>query len=139
MNEFKEFLVKTNSLALAIGVIIGAAVAKVVSSLVNDILMPPIGLLLGRVDFGNLFLSLGGTHYDSLADAKKAGAATLNYGLFINTLIDFVIVSFCVFLITKIAMRPAPAPAGPPTKTCQQCGETILQAAKRCRFCTSQV
>ncbi|OLC54136.1 MAG: mechanosensitive ion channel protein MscL, partial [Acidobacteria bacterium 13_1_40CM_4_69_4] len=113
MKGFKQFLLQTNALALAIGVIIGGAVGKVVSSLVNDILMPPIGLFLGNVDFSSLFLNLGSTSYTTLAEAKKAGAPTLNYGLFINTVIDFMIVSFCIFMITKIAMRPAPAPPGP--------------------------
>lgn len=137
MKEFKEFLLKSNALALAVGVIIGGAVGKVVSSLVNDILMPPIGLLLGNVDFSNLFLNLSSNHYATIEEAKKAGAPTLNYGLFINTVIDFIIVSLCIFLITKVAMRPAPAPPAPPTKECPQCCETILKAAKKCRYCGS--
>ena len=137
MKGFKEFLMQTHALALAIGVIIGGAVGKVVSSLVNDILMPPIGLLLGNVDFGGLFLNLGSTDYATLSEAKKAGAPTLNYGLFINSLIDFVIVSFCIFMITKIAMKPAPAPPGAATKACPQCGEQILAVARKCKFCTS--
>jgi large conductance mechanosensitive channel len=139
MKGFKDFLLQTNALALAIGVIIGGAVGKVVSSLVNDLLMPPLGLLLGNVDFSNLFLNLGSTAYETLAEARKAGAPTINYGLFINTIIDFVIIAFCIYMITKMAMRPSPAPAGPPMKTCPQCAETILAAAKRCRHCTSTV
>ena len=139
MRGFKQFLMQSNALALAIGVIIGGAVGRVVSSLVNDILMPPIGLLLGNVDFSGLFLNLGSTSYTTLAEAKKAGAPTLNYGLFINTVIDFMIVSFCIFMITKIAMRPAPAPPGPAMKSCPQCGEQILAAARKCKFCTSPV
>ena len=139
MRGFKQFLMQSNALALAIGVIIGGAVGRVVSSLVNDILMPPIGLLLGNVDFSGLFLNLGSTSYVTLSEAKKAGAPTLNYGLFINTVIDFVIVSFCIFMITRIAMRPSPVPAGPVTKACPQCGEQILAVARKCKFCTSPV
>jgi large conductance mechanosensitive channel len=137
MKEFKEFLLKTNALALAVGVIIGAAVGKVVSSLVSDILMPPLGLLLGNIDFSGLFLNLSATHYATLDEAKKAGAPTLNYGLFINTIIDFVIIAFCVFVITKIAMKPSPAPPAPPSKECPQCCETVAKAAKKCRYCAS--
>jgi large conductance mechanosensitive channel len=137
MKEFKEFLLKTNALALAIGVIIGGAVGKVVSSLVSDILMPPIGLLVGNLDFSSLFLNLSTTHYATLDEAKKAGAPTLNYGLFLNHIIDFVIIAFCVFIITKMAMRPEPAAPAPPTKQCPQCCESIAPAAKKCRFCGS--
>jgi len=137
MRDFKEFLLKSNALALAVGVIIGGAIGKVVSSIVNDILMPPIGLMLGNIDFSNLFLNLSTTHFTTLDEAKKAGAPTLNYGLFINTMIDFMIISFCIFLITKIAMRPVPAPPAPPTKECPQCCEPIARAAKKCRFCGS--
>jgi len=137
MKEFKEFLLKSNALALAIGVIIGGAVGKVVSSLVSDILMPPIGLLLGNIDFSNLFLNLSTTHYATLDEARKAGAPTLNYGMFINSIIDFVIISLCIFMITKIAMRPQPAPPAPPSKECPQCCETIAKAAKKCRYCGS--
>jgi large conductance mechanosensitive channel len=137
MKEFREFLLKTNALALAVGVIIGGAVGKVVSSLVSDILMPPIGLLLGNIDFSNLFLNLSTTHFATLDEAKKAGAPTLNYGLFINSIIDFVIISMCIFIITKIAMRPQPASAAPPTKECPQCCEAIAKAAKKCRYCGS--
>lgn len=137
MKEFKEFLLKSNALALAIGVIIGGAVGKVVSSLVSDILMPPIGLLLGNIDFSNLFLNLSTTHYATLDEAKKAGAPTLNYGMFINSIIDFIIIAFCIFLITKLAMRPQPAPPAPPAKECPQCCESIAKAAKKCRFCGS--
>jgi len=139
MKEFKDFLLKTNALALAVGVIIGAGIGKVVSSLVNDVLMPPIGLLLGNVDFSNLFINLGSTPYTSLAEAQKAGAPTLNYGLFLNAIVDFAIVAFCIFLITKIAMRPAPTPPGPAMKGCSQCGEQVLFVAKKCRYCTSPV
>ena len=139
MKGFKEFLLKTNALALAIGVIIGGSIGKVVSSLVNDILMPPIGQLLGNVDFSNLFFTLGTTQYKSIAEAKAAGAATVNIGLFINAVIDFIIIAFCIYMITKVAMKETPAPPGPDMKECPQCAESILAKAKRCKFCTSSV
>jgi large conductance mechanosensitive channel len=137
MKGFKEFLLSTNALALAVGVIIGGAVGKVVASLVKDILMPPLGLVVGKVDFSSLFINLGATHYDTLVDAQKAGAATLNVGLFLNSIVDFVIIAFCVFMIAKVAMKPAPVPPGPPMKECPQCAEQVLAAAKKCRYCTS--
>ena len=137
MKEFREFLLKTNALALAVGVIIGAAVGKVVTSLVNDILMPPIGLLIGSIDFSNQFLNLSATHYATLAEARKAGAPTLNYGRFINSVSDFVILAFCVFVITKLAMKPSPPAPAPPTKECPQCCEAIANAARKCRHCGS--
>jgi large conductance mechanosensitive channel len=137
MKGFRDFLLQTNALALAIGVIIGGAVGKVVSSLVKDILMPPLGLLIGRVDFSNFFVNLGSTHYDTLADAQKAGAPTLNIGLFLNTIVDFLIIALCVYLISKIAMKPAPP--GPDMKDCPQCAERVPVVAKRCRYCTSQL
>src|SRR4051794_14446651 len=99
--EFREFALRGNVVDLAIGIIIGAAFGRIVSSFVNDILMPPLGLLLGRVDFSNLFISLSSQHYATLAEAKQAGAPTLNYGVFINTLIDFVIVAFAIFLLVQ--------------------------------------
>jgi large conductance mechanosensitive channel len=100
-NEFKKFAIKGNALDLAIGVIIGAAFGRIVSSLVDDVLMPPLGLIIGKVDFSNLFLSLTGQHYDSLAAAKSAGAPTLNYGVFLNNIINFLIVAFAVFLLVQ--------------------------------------
>lgn len=122
--EFKEFALKGNVVDLAVGVIIGGAFGKIVDSLVNDVMMPPIGKLLGGVDFTNLFLTLGGTHFDSLQAAKGAGAATLNYGIFINTVINFVIVAFCLFMIIKgmnnmkrqEVAPPPPPPAEPPVE-----------------------
>ena len=137
MKGFKEFLLSTNALALAIGVIIGGAVGKVVGSLVKDILMPPLGLILGKVDFSNLFINLGATHFDTLAEAQAAGAPTLNLGLFLNSIVDFVIIAFCVYMIAKVAMKPAPAPPGPAMKDCPMCAEKVLASAKRCRYCTS--
>ena len=137
MKGFKDFLLKTNALALAVGVIIGAAVGKVVSSLVADILMPPIGKMLGGVDLTNFFINLGSGSYATLDEAKKAGAATINYGVFINAIIDFVIIAFCVYMISKIALKPEPA--GPDTKSCPQCSEMILASAKKCKWCTSTV
>jgi large conductance mechanosensitive channel len=137
MKGFKEFLLSTNALALAIGVIIGGAVGKVVASLVKDILMPPLGLILGKVDFSNLFINLGATKFATLAEAQAAGAPTLNLGLFLNSIVDFVIIAFCVYMIAKIAMKPAPAPPGPAMKDCPQCAEKVLASAKKCRYCTS--
>ena len=140
--EFKEFAMRGNVVDLAVGVIIGAAFGKIVSSLVDDIIMPPIGLALHGVDFSNLFITLGHQHFDSLADAKKAGAATLNYGLFLNSIINFLIVAFCVFILVQQVNRwtkkPAPA-AAPSTKECPQCAMSIPINAKRCPHCTSQI
>lgn len=135
-NEFKAFLLKTNTLALALGVIIGVALGAVVNSLVKDILMPPIGLLLGGVDFENLYWSLNGKSYPSLKAAHDAGAATINYGIFINTVIVFIVVAFVVFLVGRKLLEPA-APS-PDTKPCPRCGETVLRIASRCPRCTSE-
>ena len=140
-SEFKKFIMRGNVLDLAIGVIIGGAFGKIVASLVGDVLMPVIGLALGKVDFSNLFISLNGQSYATLADAKKAAAPTLNYGVFLNTIIEFLIVAFVIFLIVRQVNKltaPAPAPpAAPTTKECPQCCSTIPIAAKRCPACTS--
>ena len=139
--EFKTFIMRGNVLDLAIGVIIGGAFGKIVASLVGDILNPIIGLATGKIDFANLFISLNGQTYATVADAKKAGAPTLNYGIFINTVIEFVIVAFVIFLIIKQVNRfmpaPPPAPPAPATKVCPECLSTIPAAAKRCAQCTS--
>jgi large conductance mechanosensitive channel len=142
IKDFKAFLLKSNALALAIGVIIGAATSKLVGSLVNDILMPVIGKVTGGVDFSNLYINLTpGKVYENYTKAKEAGAA-LGYGVFINTVIDFVIISFVVFMITKALIKEAPAPTPPPapkTKTCRDCGETVLAVARKCKWCGSQL
>ena len=141
--EFKEFAMKGNVLDLAVGVIIGAAFGAIVTSFVNDILMPPIGLALGRVDFKDLFLSLNGTAYASLAAAKAAGAPVLAYGQFLNTILNFIIVAFSVFLLVKNVNRwTRPAPAAPPpatTKDCPYCVTAIPIKAVRCPACTSEL
>ena len=142
LKEFKEFAMRGSVLDLAVGVIIGAAFGKVVSSLVEDVIMPPIGRLLGHVDFSQLFINLTNQSYASLADAKKAGAATLNYGNFINTVINFVIVALAVFLLVRSVNRWMPKPPPPPpatTKDCPQCAMPIPVAAKKCGHCTSAV
>jgi len=142
LKEFRDFAMRGNVVDLAIGIIIGAAFGKIVTSLVNDILMPPLGVILGKVDFSNLFINMSDTHYDSLAAAKAAGAATINYGTFINNIIDFVIVAFAVFLLVKQMNRLMPkkveAPA-PATKECSYCKSSIPAAATRCPQCTSQL
>lgn len=139
LKEFKEFAIKGNVMDMAIGVIIGAAFSKVVSSLVSDVFMPPIGQLLGKLDFSNLFINLTATPYASLADAKKAGAATINYGLFINTVIDFTIVSFVIFLVIKQINRfkKQPVAAAPNSKECPYCLSSIALKASRCAHCTA--
>ena len=141
LKEFREFALKGNAVDLAIGVIIGAAFGAIVTSLVNDIMMPPIGKILGGVDFSNLFLVLGGQTYPSLKAAKEAGAATINYGVFLNTLINFLIVAFVLFMVVRTMNRlkreqPAPAPA-PTTKECPLCATSIPLKAKKCPNCTS--
>jgi len=142
LKEFRDFAMRGNVVDLAIGIIIGAAFGKIVTSLVNDILMPPLGVILGKVDFSNLFINLSGKHYDSLADAKTAGAATINYGVFINNIIDFIIVAFAVFLLVRQMNRLMPkpaAPAAPATKECPYCKSAVAVAATRCAQCTSQL
>jgi large conductance mechanosensitive channel len=124
LKEFKEFAMRGNVLDLAVGVVIGAAFGKIVTSFVNDVLMPPIGRLMGKVDFSDLYINMSGQEYPSLAAAKAAGAATLNYGSFLNTVIDFLIVAFAIFLLIKQVNRfmkkPEPAPAAPPPPTKDQ-------------------
>lgn len=140
LKEFKEFAMRGNVLDMAIGIIIGAAFGKIVSSFVNDLLMPPIGLLLGKVDFSNLFVNLSGQSYDSLAAAKAAGAATLNYGLFLNSVIDFVIVAFAIFLLIRQVNRFKREPEKvPTTKECPYCCSEIPVKAVRCAHCTAEL
>jgi large conductance mechanosensitive channel len=143
LKEFKQFAMRGNVLDMAVGIIIGAAFGKIVSSMVDDILMPPIGRLLGGMDFSNFFVALNGQHYDSLAAAKAAGAATINYGIFVNTVINFLIVAFAIFLLVRQVNRlqkPAPEPApAPATKECPHCLSTIPAKATRCPHCTSQL
>lgn len=139
--EFKEFIMKGNVLDLAVGIVIGAAFGKIVSSFVSDLLMPPIGLLLGGLDFSNLFINLSSGTYPTLAAAKEAGAATINYGIFLNTLIDFLIIGFAIFLVVRQAnrmKREEPA-AAPTTKPCPFCLTSIQLKASRCPNCTSQL
>ena len=142
LKEFKEFAMRGNVLDMAVGIIIGAAFGRMVASFVEDMLMPPIGLLLGKVDFSNLFLSLSGQAYESLAAAKAAGAATLNYGMFFNHVINFLIVAFAVFLMIRQVnrlKRAEAAPAAPTSKDCPQCLMSIPLQAKKCGHCTSAV
>jgi large conductance mechanosensitive channel len=143
LKEFKEFAMKGNVVDLAIGVIIGGAFGKIVTSLVNDVIMPPIGLLLGNVDFSNLFINLSGGEYASLAQAQEAGAVTINYGMFLNTIIDFLIVAFVIFLLirqmNKLQKPKEEKPAEPTTKECPYCLSTIPIKATRCPACTSEI
>ncbi len=142
LKEFKEFAMRGNVMDLAVGVIIGAAFGKIVSSLVEDVIMPPIGLLLKHVTFSDLFLSLDGKVYEALKAARDAGAPTLNYGIFLNTVINFLIVALVVFLViqqmNRLTKKPAPAVV-PTTKDCPQCAMPIPLAAKRCGHCTTQL
>ena len=143
LKEFKEFAMRGSVIDLAVGVIIGAAFGKIVSSLVDDMIMPPIGLLLKNVNFSELFIDLKGNHFATLAAAKTAGDPTLNYGLFLNAVVNFLIVAFCVFIVVRMVNQwirtPAPAPAVPTTKDCPQCAMSIPIAARRCGHCTTQL
>ena len=139
--EFKTFIMRGNIVDLAVAVVLGAAFGAIVTSFVSDLLMPPLGLLLGQVSFNDLFVSLSGRSFSSLAAAKAAGAPTLNYGVFINTIINFVIVAFAVFLVIRQANRlkgPPPAPAAPP-RECPYCATAIPVSARRCPHCTSDL
>jgi large conductance mechanosensitive channel len=142
LKEFKEFAMRGNALDLAVAVIIGGAFGLIVTSLVNDILMPPIGLLLGGMDFKDLFIALNDQSYPNLDSAKKAGAPVIAYGNFLNTVINFLIVAFAIFLLVKQVNRykkPAPAPAAPATKECPYCASGIPAKASRCPQCTSEL
>ena len=142
LKEFKAFAMRGNVIDLAVGVIIGAALGKIISSFVNDLLMPPIGLLLGKVDFTNLYISLTGEKYSSLAEAQAAGAPTFNYGLFINNVIDFLIVAFIIFLLIRAInrlSRKEEKPAEVTTRECPFCLTNINKKATRCPNCTSEV
>lgn len=142
LKDFKEFALRGNVVDLAIGVIIGGAFGKIITSLVNDIIMPPIGLLLGKVDFSKLYWNISGKEYASLADAQAASAPTINYGVFLNNIIDFLIIAFVIFLLIKqinrLAKKPE-APAQPTTRECPFCMTQISVKASRCPNCTSEV
>jgi large conductance mechanosensitive channel len=142
LKEFRAFVMRGNVVDLAIAVVLGAAFGAIVTSFVNDLLMPPLGLVLGRVNFADLFVSLDGQSYPSLAAAKAAGAPTFNYGAFINTVVNFLIIAFAVFLlvrqINRLMTKPAPA-AAPTTKECSFCASMIPLKATRCPHCTSEL
>jgi large conductance mechanosensitive channel len=140
--EFREFAMRGNVLDMAVGIIIGIAFGAIVTSLVNDIIMPPLGLALGRVDFSNLFINLSGGSYATLEAAKEAGAVTINYGVFVNSVINFIIIAFVLFLIVRSMnklKRKEEAPAEPTTKECPFCLSQIPIKATRCPYCTSQL
>jgi large conductance mechanosensitive channel len=141
LQEFKKFAMRGNVLDMAVGIIIGAAFGKIVSSFVSDVIMPPIGKLMGGVDFSNLFVVLGDGEYASLVAAKEAGAATINYGVFINTVLDFTIVAFAIFMLVRIvnSWQKAEPEAAPTTKECPRCLSAIPLKATRCAHCTSDL
>jgi large conductance mechanosensitive channel len=143
LKEFKEFAMRGNVLDMAVGIIMGVAFGKIIASFVEDILMPPIGLLLGRVDFSNMFVSLTGRHFDTLAAAKAAGAATLNYGIFFNTVFNFLIVAFAVFLmirqVNRLKRQAEAPPAEPTMRDCPYCLSAVPIKATRCAHCTSEL
>jgi len=139
LKEFKEFIMRGNVVDLAVAVVIGAAFGKIVTSFVEDVLMPPIGLALGGVDFSNLFVNLSGKDYPSVAAAKAAGAATLNYGIFFNTILNFSIIAFALFLIVKQMNRFQKPASAPVTKDCPHCLSAIPVKATRCPHCTSEL
>lgn len=142
LKEFREFVARGNMVDLAVGVVIGAAFGRIVDSLVKDILMPPVGMLLGKVDFSNLYINLGPTDYASLQEAQAAGAPTLNYGNFINNIITFLIVAFAVFLLLKQInrfRRAADDSATPTTQACPHCVMMIPLGSRRCPHCTSEL
>jgi len=143
LEEFKKFAMRGNVVDMAVGIIIGAAFGKIVSSLVKDVIMPPIGKLMGNVDFGGLFVNLGDVPYATLAAAQEAGAPTINYGTFINAVIDFLIVAFAIFMVIKgmnsLKKTEEEAPAEAATKDCPECLSEIPIAAKRCKYCTAAV
>ena len=142
LKEFKEFAMRGNVLDMAIGIIIGAAFGKIISSFVADVLLPPIGLLMGGADFSNYFVTIKGAAQPTLAAAKAAGAVTINYGVFINTVLDFLIVAFAIFMlirqVNRFKKKEEPVPAAPATKECPQCLSVIPLKAKRCAHCTTQ-
>lgn len=141
--EFRSFIMRGSVIDLAVGVIIGAAFGKIIASFVDDIIMPPIGLLLGKINFNDLYINLSGEQFDSLAKAKEAGAATINYGLFISTLINFIIIALVLFLViravNRMGRKPVAAPAAPTTKTCPFCFSEVNLKATRCPNCTSDL
>ena len=141
LKEFKEFAMRGNVIDMAIGIVIGVAFGKIVTSLVTDVLMPPIGLLLGKVDFSNLFINLSQQHYTTLSEAKAAGAVTVNYGVFFNTILDFIIVAFAIFLLVRQVnrLKRQEAPAAPTTKECPFCFSLVPIKATRCPHCTSEM
>jgi large conductance mechanosensitive channel len=143
LNEFKEFIARGSVFDLAVGIVIGAAFTSVVNSLVNDILMPPIGMITGGVDFTNLYVNLGPGEYESLAAAQEAGAPTINYGIFLNNIISFLIVAFAVFMLVRsynrLRQQQESVPATPTDKECPYCRFTIPLGASRCAHCTSEL
>ncbi len=144
LREFKEFAARGNVIDLAVGVIIGGAFGKIITSVVNDIVMPPLGILLGKVDFKELYINLSGQEYPSLMAAKAAGAATINYGAFLNTIIEFLIIAFVIFLMVKQintlrSMRAQPETKEVTTRECPECLSTIPLRATRCAHCTATV
>ncbi len=143
LKEFREFAVRGNVVDMAVGILIGAAFGRIVSSLVEDIIMPPIGLLTGKIDFSNLYINLSGGTYKSLAEAKAAGAATLNYGIFINHFISFLVVAFCVFLLIKqinnLKRKEDATSIAPTQKSCPYCFSSISIKATKCPQCTSEL
>ena len=143
LKDFKAFAMKGNVIDMAVGIVIGAAFGKIIASFVKDILMPPIGMLMGGLDFSQLYLNLTDVTYESLAAAQEAGAATINYGVFINFVVDFLIVAFAIFMVVrqmaKLKRKPEEAPAVPTTKDCPQCLSTVPIKASRCAHCTSQL
>lgn len=141
-SEFKKFAMRGNVLDLAVGIILGVAFGKIVTSFVEDILMPPIGLILGKADMRNLFIDLSDTRHASIAEAKAAGAATINYGIFLSSIVDFLLVAFAVFMLIRWINRlmpPAPVAAAPATRACPRCLSMIPAGATRCAHCTTDL